>query len=190
MAIAKDGAAALSSNTEQSRFDQAAMPPAVAEEMRRRFHEALGQDLLLLASAPRYRHLALGEIEAFVIEPLLRDRLSIATGKALKGEQDHMPIVAGLAIWASVSDDADARIREQIKAGVFPVRLKPGDWTSGDKVWLLDLVAPSRELASAVLANLRQVLGEGEASLHPIAAQQVDPELLKALRTSPGRVAR
>ncbi len=75
-----------------------------------------------------------------------------------------------------------ATLSEQIAAGVFPVRLKPADWASGDKVWLLDVIAPTRQLASAVLANLRQVLPSDELSVHPVAAAQVDPDLIKAMR--------
>ena len=89
--------------------------------------------------------------------------------------------MAGVAIWASVSDEVDAKIREQIKAGVFPIRLKPDDWTSGDKAWLLDVIAPSQKLASAVLANFRQVVKEGDMRIHPIVARMVDPELLKKM---------
>jgi cytolysin-activating lysine-acyltransferase len=31
----------------------------------------------------------------------------------------------GIAIWANVSAEVDDKIREQIKEGVFPIRLKP-----------------------------------------------------------------
>lgn len=44
----------------------------------------------------------------------------------------------------------DAKIAEQTKTGVFPIRLKPDDWTSGEIVWLLDVIAPSREMATTV----------------------------------------
>ena len=37
-----------------------------------------------------------------------------------------------IAIWASVAVDAKiAKIMEQVKAGVFPVRLANEDWVSG-----------------------------------------------------------
>ena len=46
--------------------------------------------------------------------------------------------IAGFAIWASVSEEVDAKAARQIKAGIFPVRLKPKDWQSGSVNWLLD----------------------------------------------------
>jgi hemolysin-activating ACP:hemolysin acyltransferase len=114
--------------------------------------------------------------------PLRRDRLAIATGKPVDAAAETDGALAGTAIWASLSDEADQRLWERITAGVFPARLKPEDWASGSKVWLLDVIAPTRQLASAVLANLRQVLPSDEMSVHPVAAAQVEPELLKAMR--------
>ena len=47
----------------------------------------------------------------------------------------------GVAIWASVSAEVDAEIRQQIQAGVFPVRLKAEAWNSGKINWLIDVIA-------------------------------------------------
>eukprot|EP01037_Dinobryon_pediforme_P046302 gene46302-59477_t len=91
---------------------------------------------------------------ALVLEPLLRDRVAIAS----LGSADA-PATVGVAIWASVNSDADERIRTQIGAGVWPVRLKPEDWTSGESLWLLDVAAPSRLHASAVLIGFGKVAG-------------------------------
>ena len=61
------------------------------------------------------------------------------------------------------------------------MRLKPEEWVSGDKIWLLDVIAPSQKLASAVLVNFKQVVKEGDVRIHPIVARMVDPELLKKM---------
>ncbi len=164
--------------------DQAAPPPAATAKQiadaRHRIHAAVGQIVLVLSATPRYRHQSLSDLQALVLDPLLRDRIAIATAAHKENDGDEAPL-AGVAIWASVSEEVDARIREQIKAGVFPLRLKPEDWTSGDKAWLLDVIAPSQKLASAVLANFRQVVKEGDVRIHPIVARMVDPELLKKM---------
>jgi cytolysin-activating lysine-acyltransferase len=93
--------------------------------------------------------------------------------------------LAGIAIWASVSEEADGRIREQIKSGIFPLRLKADDWNSGKINWLVDVIAPSPKLATAVLANFKQVLKEGDLRIHPMVARLVDPEALKKMGASP-----
>ena len=94
--------------------------------------------------------------------------------------------VAGIAIWASVSTEVDARIRAQVKARVFPVKLNPEDWTSGstdggDHAWLLDVIAPTPKLASMVLASFSRLVKTGELNVHPVAARQVDAEMLRKL---------
>jgi hemolysin-activating ACP:hemolysin acyltransferase len=140
-----------------------------------------------MAAQPRYRHQTLADLQGLVVEPLLRDRIAVATAKSNDKDVTVDGAVAGIAIWASVSDEVDAKIRQQIETSTFPVRLKPEDWTSGDKVWLLDVIAPSRKLASAVVANLRQIVKAVEIRIHPVAARQVDPELLKKLQVASGK---
>ena len=70
--------------------------------------------------------------------------------------------------------ELDARIREQIQAGTFPVRLKTEDWNSGEINWLLDVVAPDQRTTTNVIANFRQVVKEGSLRLHPIVTRLVD----------------
>jgi hemolysin-activating ACP:hemolysin acyltransferase len=69
-----------------------------------------------------------------------------------------MSCFADVATWASVIEEVNARIREQIKAGVFPVRLKADEWTSGAINWLLDVIAPDRKSTASVIANFSRVV--------------------------------
>ncbi len=66
-----------------------------------------------------------------------------------------------------MSDEVDAKIREQIKAGAFPAPLKAEDWDSGDIAWLLDVIAPTKEQARAVVKNFGQVVKDGKLYVHP-----------------------
>ncbi|MCY1327630.1 hypothetical protein D9M68_289090 [compost metagenome] len=68
-----------------------------------------------------------------------------------------------------------------MKAGAFPIRLKPDDWSSGEIVWLLDVIAPSREMATAVLANFNRVTKQDSVKIHPLVARLVDGEVLQKL---------
>jgi hemolysin-activating ACP:hemolysin acyltransferase len=151
-------------------------------EIRGRIETSVGQVVLIMMQVPRYRHHTLSDLNHLVIEPLLRDRVAIAYAAGDEERTEANQPVVGVAIWASVSDEIDAKITEQIKAGAFPVRLGAEEWTSGDTVWLVDIIAPNRRAASAVLANFRNVAGAREIKLHPLVGQSVDPELLKALR--------
>lgn len=166
--------------------------PAVQKqlaEVRTKVQAAVGQIVLAMSSLPRYRNQMLGDIQAMVLDPLMRDRIAIASEKNEKSA-DAMQALAGIAFWATVSLEVDARIREQIKTGSFPVRLKSADWTSGSIVWLLDVIAPSQKLATAVLINFRKVLkDQSDVRIHPVVARQIEPELLKKLLASSGAAA-
>jgi hemolysin-activating ACP:hemolysin acyltransferase len=135
--------------------------------------------VISLMSTARYRHQTISDLEHLVTEPLMRNRIAIASAKPSDGlEQGQM---VGLAYWAKVSEEVEAKIKEQIKNSVFPIRLKPEEWESGDRLWLLDVVAPNRQSATAVLANFRQIADKGKVALHPVVSAVVDPEVLKKL---------
>lgn len=154
-------------------------------DLRTRIQSSVGQVVLAMANLPRYRNQTLGDLSHLVLEPLLRDRLAIATARPKdegEAESNIGESLAGIAIWASVDDAVDAKIREQIKGGAFPVRLSSDDWVSGDKLWLLDVIAPNRKLATAVLANFSQVAQDKPVSIHPIVARSVEPELLEKMK--------
>lgn len=151
-----------------------ALDPALLAQLtafRTQLQASLGEVVLALVGLPRYRHLAVSDLLPHVIEPLTRDRIALAR----TGGEGRLEETAGIAIWASVSDAIDAKIREQIQARVFPIRLKPEDWTSGETAWLLDVIAPSQRVATAVLKNFRQVVQCHPVRVHPVVAQLVDP---------------
>jgi cytolysin-activating lysine-acyltransferase len=164
----------------------AAAQQARAAATRARIHEALGQVVLTMASVARYRHMALSDLQGLVMEPLLRDKIAMARARPEESPQ-ATPEPAGIAFWASVSDEVDAKIREQIAANVFPIRLKPQDWVSGNKIWLLDVLAPNSQIVTAVLGNFQKAMKTpGEIHVHPVVARQVDPDVLKKMgRTAP-----
>lgn len=162
---------------------QAGLPdPALLaqiEKVRDRVHGAFGQVVLSMTVLPRYRNLPVADLVQLVLDPLIRDRVAIAQSAPADGK--GVQATAGIAIWASVSEEVDARIREQIVAGVFPIRLKAEDWTSGTINWLFDVIAPNPRLAASVIANFKQVVRQGDLRIHPLVTRLVDPEMLKKM---------
>jgi hemolysin-activating ACP:hemolysin acyltransferase len=148
---------------------------------RTRLQANIGEVVLSMLNLPRYRHQSIGDLMHLVVEPMLRDRVAIAKS----GGEGKLEETAGIAIWASVSDEVDASIREQIQARTFPVRLKADDWASGDTHWLLDVIAPSQKIATAVLANFKQVVKDKPVRIHPIVGQLVDPAVLEKMKARP-----
>ncbi|WP_019955172.1 toxin-activating lysine-acyltransferase [Yoonia vestfoldensis] len=119
---------------------------------------------------------------AMAMMALPRYRIAIAYPK--DEERSALTDLAGVAIWASVSAEVDARIRDQIKGGVFPIRLKAEDWQSGDINWLLDVIAPNKKTTASVIANFKQVVKDGDLRLHPIVTRLVDAETLEKMGAS------
>lgn len=158
------------------------MDPEVAAkiaELRSALRENFGKVVLAMMMVPRYRSQSLRDLQHLVLEPMLSDRLAIAYPEPK--EDGVAPDMAGFAIWASVSEDVDARIREQIANGVFPVRLKQDEWNSGKINWLLDVVANDPKTVPNVIRNFRALAKEGDLRLHPVIARMIDAETLEKL---------
>jgi hemolysin-activating ACP:hemolysin acyltransferase len=153
---------------------------ASLEKFRQAVQLSVGQIVLATMNLPRYRNQTLADLEHLFVTPLMRDRVAIArrAPQAPDGEE----AVVGIALWATVSDAVDARITEQIKAGVFPVRLGADDWNSGETVWLLDVVAADRQQATSVLANFRKLAGGRAVKIAPLVARLIDPAVAAKLR--------
>jgi cytolysin-activating lysine-acyltransferase len=172
-----DGAGDAGAETVNPQMDPAIIQKIAA--VRAQVRESFGKTVMAMMMLPRYRNQTLDDLQHLVLEPLIRDRIAIAyPGKT---ENDQLADISGLAIWASVSEEVDGRIREQIRAGVFPVRIKAEDWTSGDINWLLDVIAPDQRTTASVIANFKQVVKEGSLRLHPIITRLVDEETLKKM---------
>ena len=160
----------------------AALNPEVAKKIaavRSHVSASFGKIVMTMMVIPRYRRQSLEDLQHLVLEPLINDRVAIAYPSDADG--NALADIAGVAIWASVSEDVDAKIREQVKAGVFPIKLKPDEWKSGSINWLLDVIAPNSKATARVIANFRQVAKEGELRLHPVVAKSLDPEVLKKM---------
>ncbi|MCG7495033.1 toxin-activating lysine-acyltransferase RzcC [Thalassobius sp. Cn5-15] len=91
--------------------------------LRAQVRESFGKVVMAMMALPRYRHQTLADLQHLVLDPLIRDRLAIAY--PADKERGDLADITGLAIWASVSKEADAKIREQIRNGVWPLRLHP-----------------------------------------------------------------
>ena len=173
------GASAEPAAAKDSGLDPALLAQITA--FKTKIQASVGEVVLAMLNLPRYRNQSLADVMHLVVEPMTRDRIAIAKS----GGEGKMEETAGIAIWASVSDEVDAKIREQIQARVFPIRLKAEDWNSGETHWLLDVIAPSQKVATAVLANFKQVVKDKPVRIHPIVSQLVDPAVLEKMKVRP-----
>lgn len=157
---------------------------AKISELRSKVHETFGKVTLAMMALPRYRHMSVQDLGTILLDPMMSDRIAIASPQPAEGAAPEIENLAGIAIWASVSEDVDIKIREQIKSGVFPVRLKQDEWNSGSINWLLDVIASNQKSTASVIANFKQVVKEGDLRIHPLVTRLVDPEVLKKMGAS------
>lgn len=110
----------------------------------------LGEVTWLLSQSPTHKHFTIGDLEWLVMPAILLEQFRVFHG-------DKHPL--GFALWANLSEAAEARFKAQVEAG-GGARLRPDEWKSGDRLWLIELVAPfatpDNKLQEAMLADLVQ----------------------------------
>jgi cytolysin-activating lysine-acyltransferase len=139
----------------------------------------LGEMTWLLSQSPLHRGLAIGDLDWLIMPALLTEQFYMFRD----GEQ---PV--GLALWAETNADGEAKLERGM---IEPEnRLTLDQWRGGDRIWLVDLVAPfatsenrQRELMMADLIsgplrnrafNFHQTSPDGARSRQRIDADSFD----------------
>ena len=97
-------------------------PPEILKKidtLRAQVRKSIGK---VARGLPRNRPQTQSDLKPMMLEPLIRDRIAIA--HPANAEPSALVDLSGFAIWASVLDGGETKIREQIMAGVWPIRLK------------------------------------------------------------------
>ena len=110
----------------------------------------LASAIALMTASPRHRYLFIGDLEWAVMPPIALKQFRIFA-------KDGRPLA--YACWAFVSDEVEARL----KGG--QIKLKPAEWKSGDRCWLIDLVAPMGGAPAFVKLLQETVLKDHKVSL-------------------------
>ncbi len=125
--------------------------------------ELLGTLTSLLIQSPAHRYEYLSDIEWRFLPALKHGQLRLFhDGKR----------AVGFAVWAAVSEEVEAKIVKGIR------KLRPEDWKSGDRLWLMDIVVPAGtpKLVPGLLAELIK----GPLSGRKIKVLTTDPKTGKA----------
>lgn len=91
----------------------------------------LGEMTWLLTQSPLHRAFAIGDLEWLVMPPLLSEQFYVF-------RDGDRPI--GLAIWAETNAEGEAKLERGMLEPENRLTLE--QWSSGDRVWLVDLIAP------------------------------------------------
>jgi cytolysin-activating lysine-acyltransferase len=116
---------------------------------------ALGAAVRLLMASPSFRYTFLADLDWMVQPPILlnQHRLFRAEGR-----------VVAFASWAYLSVEAEARLQEPNP------RLAPADWKSGDRLWLVSMVAPFGHAEMAVKELAETALKGQRFKMHRLEA--------------------
>jgi cytolysin-activating lysine-acyltransferase len=141
--------------------------------------EALGQIVWLFDQSTLHRELKIKDLSSSIAPAILASQFRIfrfgptpafaqsdpadflKLGMSREG-LEQLPL--GLALWALLSEEAEARL----EAGE---RLSANDWTSGDRLWLVEMISPfatpENKLSEIMLLDLINGPFKGRAfSLH------------------------
>lgn len=124
--------------------DAAKLVKLAEEQARNVFKKVplLGPVVWLMNQQAATRHLFLADLEWRVLPALVLDQAKLYM-------REQMPLA--FVTWAKLSEAAAKRYRQP------PYHLAPGDWKSGDQIWIVDLVAPfgnAQEIAKDVRGSL------------------------------------
>src|SRR5712691_6083537 len=89
--------------------------------------EVLGEIVWLMSQSPLHKQFFISDLEWFVMTPVLLQQFRLFYDQT-------KPI--GVAFWATVNDEVEQRLA----AGT--TRLRPQDWKSGERLWVVEVIAP------------------------------------------------
>jgi cytolysin-activating lysine-acyltransferase len=125
--------------------------------------QVLGEIVWLMSQSPSHKQLFIGDLEWFCMPAILVEQFRIFQGPTSP---------AAVALWAFVSPETEARL----EAGAN--KLRPDEWRSGDRGWLIELVAPFGAQEEILLDLSKSVFAGKAFKFH-----QASPDGLRSVRT-------
>ena len=98
-------------------------PEGAAKKM----SEVLGEIVWLMSQSPLHKQLFISDTEWLVMTPMLLQQFRLFY-------DNQKPV--GVIFWANASEEVEARLA----AGT--TRMRPQDWKSGDRLWVVEAIAP------------------------------------------------
>ena len=104
----------------------------------------IGDCAVVMARSSSHKHYSFADLEWIVLPAVAAGQIYIAEAQH---EDQGFRVPVAFVTWAKVSTDVDKRLRDGAQT---KVRLQPDEWTSGDTLWLIDMVGDPRGIASAL----------------------------------------
>lgn len=146
--------------------------------------EALGQVVWLLSQSALHRELKLKDLEWSFMPPIMNEQFRLFRLGAMPAldqvpaEQfgmagmtreglEHLPL--GVAIWASLSEEAEAKLERG-------EHLALQDWRSGDRLWLVEFVTPFATPQNGLAEVMMMDLLAGPFAGRTVHLHRTDPQ--------------
>jgi cytolysin-activating lysine-acyltransferase len=134
---------AASKSGPQVAVSKATIRPRDARQLR--FAQSFAQVVAVLMRDPNFRKMRLADLEWLVLPPIMAGQFRLAQMPSplghVKGKEGGVMVPVAVALWARVSADIDKRLSENLDKAV---RLGPGEWASGDNIWLMAAAGEQR----------------------------------------------
>lgn len=105
----------------------------------------LGEALWLMQQSQVHRHLFVTDIDWMLVPPVALEQYRL-------WKNETMPVA--FASWAFLSEEAEGRMLEGYR------NLTEDDWNSGDRAWLMDILAPFGGQEEAVEELKDKIFGD------------------------------
>jgi len=110
-----------------------------------RFAQTFAQIVAVLMRDANFRQMRLADLEWLVLPPVMAGQFRLAQAPSphgrVKGQEGGVLVPVAVALWARVSAVIDKGLSENLDKAM---RLKPGDWASGDNIWLMAVAGDQR----------------------------------------------
>lgn len=145
--------------------------------------EAMGQIVWLLSQSPIHREMPIKALEPAFMPAVLREQFRIFRFGPTPGLSDADPasfadlgltresletLPLGVAIWAHLSESAERKL-----AAGAP--LDAGDWSSGDRTWLVELISPFANAENGLVPIMLADLANGPFKGRSFSLHRTDP---------------
>lgn len=124
----------------------------------------LGEMVWLLTQSHLHRALAIGDLEWLIMPALMHRQFYVF-------RDADRPV--GLALWAKCDSAAEGKLERGLLEPEN--RLAPEQWVSGDRIWLVDLIAPFADSANRHREIMLADLIAGPLKDKPFSFHVTDP---------------
>jgi cytolysin-activating lysine-acyltransferase len=123
---------------------------------KRSVSQLLGEITWLLTQSKQHRQFFLSDLEWLVMTPILLQQFRVFYAK-------DRP--AGVLFWAFVDEEGEQRLAEGT------TKLRPQDWKSGDRLWVVEVIAPFGGAEEMVKDLKEKVFAEREIKFLTLSEQ-------------------